>query len=273
MYVKIAEKTNEYDKRFNGISHFEKYPQMSPFIGKNYSSEKGLLLIAQNPIIDEKEEKHNYEFLLKNNTYKILGDYYIENINDIREKNKTIGYIIEKWTDLERCILKYSRADFRKIPFSQYLYPNIVKTSKHINFFKDNSENIFSYIAFMDFFQKPNYIKEFIPNEDDIKIANIILEEVIKIIMPKYVYFASDCVFKSCNEEIQNKNIIIGNGSHPGYWNLKQKANHYSKPKDIDDISGNESFIHFINITKYFKKKYYESAKLHITGLLALRRQ
>jgi hypothetical protein len=253
MYVKIAERTNEYDEKLKEISLFEIHPQMIPFVGKNYNlMEKRLLVIAQNPIIDKKEEEHNYKFLINNNIYKILDDYYIKGINDIRKNNNRIGDIIEKWTKLEDCIRKYSRADLRGIPSSQYLFQKIIKASKEINFFKKNMKNIFSYISFMDFFQKPNYIENFIADKNDIEIANIILMEVIKIISPKYIYFASDCAWENYTGKTKNDNIIVGNGSHPGYWNLNQKGKHYFKPEKTEDISGSESFKYFIEYYKIF---------------------
>jgi hypothetical protein len=114
---------------------------MIPFVGRYYNSrENKLLLITQNPIIDGKEEKNKHNYLLQNNVQYYLENYYDYGIDDIKKINRIIGYTIEKWTDLRKCIKKYAfiNCEGRNLPKSQILFSEIVKSSKEINYFKNN---------------------------------------------------------------------------------------------------------------------------------------
>jgi hypothetical protein len=239
MYRKIAEKTIEFDERMKEIPYFELYPQMIPFIGKHYaSSEEKLLLLAQNPIIDEK-------FLLKSPEMKnILDNWYILDMDKIKE-NKNIFWYIEKWTNLEKNLIKYAKGNFIGVPRSQYLFSSIIKASKEIDFFNQNQESIFSYIAFMDFFQKPHLPEEFKPNEQDKEMSLKILKKVIEIIQPTLIFFISDLgyrIWESSDMPVLFDKINVGYGSLPAspWWNRKDK----------EKLNGEERFKNFIKEMK-----------------------
>jgi hypothetical protein len=254
-YVRGSESTKTFEENIKKISHFKIHPQMIPFVGKYYGSiDSRLLVIAKNPIIDEKFSRSFFE---RNNIDQVIEDWYENGIEDIKKKYNRIAYAVEKWTNLEKNIIKYAWLDTegRNIPSSQKLFSEIIKVSKEIDFFKENDKNIFSYITFMDYFQRPNYLNEFIPNIKDKKIAHVTLMEIIKVINPNFIYFVCDEANNIWNEDkntMENNTIIFGNGSHPGYWFYNTEAIHYTKPDNKNRITGRESFKYFIEINKIF---------------------
>jgi hypothetical protein len=219
MYYHKAKGTKKYDEKLKEISHFKLHPQMIPFIGKFWrSSENGLLILAQNPIIYE-DIPISYE----RSVCKILDDWYITDILDI--ENKSIGLKIRKSTDLVKNIESYSRIGDNPIPMSQRLFNTIIQAIIEKNVVGKNNENILSYIAFADFFQIPHYKETFCPNENDIIVANETLKKIVEIIKPKFIFFVSDEAYNAFDKKMFNDTILIGHSCHPSrnHWNTYGK--------------------------------------------------
>jgi hypothetical protein len=248
MCHKKVEESVEYDEKFKGIPQYKLHPQMIPFVGKYYSqSEKRLLLIAQNPVIGEVDEQINS--LKENNINQIIDDWYIKGIDKIEDENNTSVFrIVEQWTNLNKNIISYAKGDFLRVPNSQYLFPAIVTASEDIDFFNRNHENIFSYIVFTDFFQKPHLPETFKPSDIDIEKSIEILKEIVKIIEPTHIFITSyeaQKIFESHNVDILIDKNNIGNSCHPmtKWWNKK-----YGEEKK----SGKERFQEFIRKNEIF---------------------
>jgi hypothetical protein len=215
-----AKRTKEFDEKMKEIPHFKQHPQMIPFVGKFWkSSENGLLIIAQNPYI------YDIPIFYENIVHQILDDWYTTSIFDI--ENKVIRDKIKKSTELIKNIEDYSIVGDSPIPPSQRLYNNIIQAIIEKNIVGKNNENILSYIAFVDFFQRPHFNEDFNANEQDIIIANETLKEIIKIINPKYIFFVSDGAYNALDKKMFNENILIGHSCHPS------KNHWYNYGKDV----------------------------------------
>ncbi|MDR2535914.1 MAG: hypothetical protein LBD29_07785, partial [Treponema sp.] len=106
---------------------------------------------------------------------------------------------------------------------SQRIYSEIENAIIEAKVSFPKNENIFSYISFMNFFQRPAYEKfkegRFDPNKQDIEKANETLKDVIKYIAPQYIFFVSNKAWENYDKNIFPDNI--GNSCYPmtNHWN------------------------------------------------------
>jgi len=157
--------TKKYNKELLEIDHFTKHPQMIPFVGKYWGQYKKLLILGESHCMPDDFPKDTIEDVGWTNTVEIIDKTWYEDKEHVIFKN-----------------IDHAIIDSGFCP--GYIF----------------GENSFCFISFMNFFQRPalNAGEAILPNKDDIEIANETLIEVVNILKPDYLFFASrkarDCL-------------------------------------------------------------------------------
>jgi hypothetical protein len=244
--------TTKYNKKLLTIQHYEKYPQMLPWIGADYDNwnHKKVLVIGESHFLPPKSKIH------KSPTKWYNGN--ISNLNDDEdiEKNE------RAWTNTVGCI-KDARNQIYDSK-SQWIYKNIELALIKTRFTFNITEHMFRYIAYYNYFQRPanNKGESINHTAEDTEIAALVFMDLIKIIKPEIVCFTSDLAWKAClksNSLVMdeanwvahnNENTIVADVfPHPtcAWWNRKAYYLHGRGKK----LTGQSKFINFL--------KYYEA--------------
>jgi hypothetical protein len=197
--------TEKYDESLKALTHFQKFPIMLPFIGTEYDKRaKKLLIIAES--------------------------HYLE---------KDTQTDIMKWYELDETLISSDdRASVDTRGVVEYHYPNHKTLFRKIGesiiscgFNPKDKSNMFKYVAFYNFFQRPaeEYGKTINPNPKDIKKAEETFEHIVETINPTHILFVSK---KSWNfaSKVRGKykdRIAFGYSMHPSspWWNRKTSQN------------------------------------------------
>ena len=122
------------------------------------------------------------------------------------------------------------------------------------NFSFSDKTNMFRYISFVNFFQRPaeKTGDSIHVNEQDIEIANQTMSEIIRIIEPEFIFFVSSKAWKNFDKSLFNR-ANTGHSCHPSckWWNRKSKS--YTKSPNKQSVTGQESFIDFMNTHNIFQ--------------------
>jgi len=242
--------TSKYNKKLKSIQHFEKYPQMMPWIGADYDNpnHKRVLVIGESHFLPLKSKIH------KSPTKWYNGN--ISNLNDDEdiEKNE------RAWTYTVGCI-KDTRNQIYDSK-SHTIYKNIELALIKTDFYFNSKEHMFRYIAYYNYFQRPANNKGDSINYTtvDSKIAASVFSDILKIIKPELVCFTSKLAWNSCLEsnslQIDESNYTAHNNEntliadvfpHPScaWWNKKAYYLHGKGKK----LTGQMKFIKFL---KYY---------------------
>jgi hypothetical protein len=223
--------TTEFDSKLKIFFHYQNHPQMLPFVGKYWGKYKKLLVIG---------ESH---YLSPCFDITIIENWYNSNINDLDNINSGRA---RSWTNTSELI---DDTDYK--PKGHTSWKNI-KTAIHSTGF-DPPEDIFCYIAYMNFFQRPaqktgesiNVTKE------DCNIANEALAFIINIIIPDYIFFVSSKAWQYYNKKSFDEGLT-GHSAHSScpWWN--RKSSKYTKYDPEIVVTGKESFMDFIIHNKIF---------------------
>lgn len=200
-----------YDEKFLSIEHYNKYPQMLPWIGKYFGEKyKKILFIGESHYLPENSQVN-------------IGEWYDLNKNNLNTEE------IE-YTNTRYCLLK----NFN----NNSIWKNINQILKNIGI-QSTSNNLFEFFAFYNFFQRPavNIGKEIFQNQKDIEIANILFVKIVDIIEPDFVLFLSSKSWDNCkNGDYSFKWDFTPHPSSP-WWN--RKAATYSISDD-EILTGKE---------------------------------
>jgi len=216
----------EFDGKLKECEIYQKHPQLLPFIGKNYGNGKfnKLLIIGESHYIS--------------NTY-LAG----ENKGNDRKKEE-LKYIFENWYEISNSDLNNEECnDIGWTTTRKTITGSEARFNKRVRSALNNlSEDLFSCISFMNFFQRPASLKTSInSDEKDIKIANETLQFVCDIIRPDCLLFLSkkskdNFVGKSENFPDKEKIAVV---YHPTAWRWKKNHPVYGKQVFIDFIKNN----------------------------------
>lgn len=231
------------------INHYQYYPQMIPFVGKNYK-ETRLLVIAESHYLPPKTEDFDPE--------KLSNAWYEYGKNPIPKTAENALYWVDyTWT------AKIVAAD-RWNNKGHKIFKILQKSLK--------SERLMN-CAFMNFFQRPvpkegASMKDFI-TPYDIEVAGDTLQAVCKILEPTKIFFVSIMAYNAFYAYINNKehplkwewaknscqaiqmkdcfnNAIVGHGSHTADWRFKRLCD-YTRPMNRPSATGKEAFEYFIS--------------------------
>lgn len=270
-----------FNSKLLEIEHFKHYPQMIPFVGKNYKETK-LLVIAESHYLPPKTEYFDPKKLSDawygygtnpipetwndhNNGLVNLKDQ-VDSFNSENYENKPYPkencycWVDYTWTAKIIAAVEWNYKGGHRIYFS---LKDVLKKERLVN------------CAFMNFFQRPVpaskegvSMKNFIIKED-IEVAGDTLQRVCEILKPDKIFFASSCAWDNFNIYINKKGLrsgcsdnswqvikmkdcfnsaIVGHGAHPTcpWWNRKSK--NYTKDKNSkDNNTGRQAFEYFIS--------------------------
>lgn len=221
--------------KLSAIKIFKQYPQLMPFIGKYYDdNNKKLLLIG---------ESH---YLPENSTINKTIGWYDKNIKDLTDEEIM-------WSNTKEIIRFHKNQNNYKehgINFHKF-YRHIEEAIIESSNLKD-TENMFKYTAFYNFFLRPGFSGKSIEEENKDKIiANKTLLKIIEIIKPDIIIFLS---VKALNNfsNYDKVNSVIEGCPHPsdnyGWW-LSRKTQKYN------NMTGKKYFIYLLKKNKVFNKK------------------
>lgn len=232
--------TTKFDNDLqNQLPHLQNYPELLPFIGKEWDvSPHKILLIAESHYIDEGAISSNHENDWYNyNSDNFLWKDYLDSINTRDNVDKADNVKIHGYR-------------------SPYLhYYNVKKEIKsNLSDFKE-TELIFPYLAYYNYFQRPALADgaSIINNEKDNEIAYNTFKSLVNIIKPSKIIFTSnrsyDSFLYSINKHDEQAlfSIKIHSVPHPGsaWWN--RKAAKYGKAIGTNkNRTGRERFIDII---------------------------
>lgn len=274
-----------FNSKLLEIEHFKHYPQMIPFVGKNYK-ETRLLVIAESHYLPPKTEDFDPE-KLSNAWY----EYGKNPIPEIWENNPG------KTVNLKEQVDSFNSENYEKKTYpaeNSWCWVDYTWTAKIVAAvdWNNGGHRIFKLLqkslkserlmncAFMNFFQRPVpastegvSMKDFITPKD-IEVAGDTLQKVCEILKPYKIFFASSCAWDNFNFYINKKGLlsicsdnswqvikmkdcfnsaIVGHGSHtnrpkpPAKWYWITPCCAYTRPKNMPKASGKEAFEYFIS--------------------------
>lgn len=204
----------KYDKQLKAIKHYQKFPQMLPFIGSDYDNicngKVRIFVLGEshyfpkNSVIHKDAEKWYHQITEK----------------DLNEEEKD-------WINTREILM----GDWE--PQSHKIYENINDALAEFDAFNKIKRPIDG-IAFMNAFLRPaNEGKGIEPTELDISESAKVINEIIKIIQPTLVIFAS----KKAWDKLQHLNHKNKNYTHyPIYHRWLREKGKYGKEKFIQLI-------------------------------------
>ena len=197
---------DELESNLLKIGIFSKYNNLIPYLGKNYSQYK-ILIIG---------ESH---FLEENVIDQVKDDFYEGNLNNYEH------YIKENINILNN---KYECTRKKLHP----IHKNILSALKKNNLDYNN-------IAYYNFFLKPAKFRTTLNlTEKDIEVANDVIKKIINILTPRIIIFVSKKAYLNYHNR-ESKSFYV---QHPTcHWWYKKSTNQklYGKEKFVDIISKN----------------------------------
>jgi hypothetical protein len=223
-------RTDDYKSKLENVAHFMKHPQMMPFIGKYWGNYSKLLIVAESHYLDR--NKQNSELI--KNWYEITSD--------------ALDHNQKEWTFTSKLFNEVKDRHYPKKGHT--IFRNIEQAILDSGFKPNDTCNMFRYVSYMNFFQRPAEKTGGSINvsEEDVKIANDTLQDVVKIIQPDYIFFLSKKAWDSFEKSSFEKEKR-GHSCHPtsAHWNIESTK--------YGNRTGKGAFIHFIQKNKIFEKE------------------
>lgn len=221
-------RTNDYDADFRRIEHYVRHPQMIPFVGKQWGSHSRLLILAESHYLPTDDDR------------KFSEAWYDTNAKDLPVEKYRIFTSTAEIVNNAGYKQRYKRKGHR-------IFLNIERAILESGFNPENTDNMFQYVAFMNFFQRPaeKTGKSITVTDRDRRVANSTLRDVIRIIAPDFLFFVSSEAWKAYDKSLFDGDHV-GHSCHPtsAWWN--RKSRNYTKPTGVNVVSGKESFVRFI---------------------------
>ena len=196
--------TIDYDEKFRKIGivkydnaeigEYNRYPQMMPWVGAKYDEggHKKILLIGESHYLPDCAEER----------FRTTGGWYYQ------DEEELVGES-EAWTNTRK-IVGMGPTTWTN---EHGLYREINKVIGSLTNQNPETENLFQYVAFYNYFLRPAHSKglpfEYVCEEIDLNVARDAFLRITEIIQPDYVYFFSkyawDCLHKDAlNDVIMN---------------------------------------------------------------------
>ncbi len=212
--------TTKYDEALGGISHYQKYPKLLPFIGSNYDKRANRILIVG--------ESH---YLPKDTKVDLLK-WYDSDESSLSEEDK--NYI-----DVRGLLTYAIRSNYKADGHT--IFRNIESAALEIDFKSLNDSHFFSNVAFFNFYQRPaeNTGDSIIASQIDKGKGAEIFRQVTDIVNPTHIIFVSSKVRAEFTDE-DLCDYYCGHTPHPAmpWWNRKSER--------YGNITGKEKFQNFL---------------------------
>ncbi len=180
--------TEFYDQEFQKLDHYHKFPLMMPFVGSHFQQQKKKVLFIG--------ESHYLplEYSLHSNAYEWYNNYSQNDIIPTVKNKDVLCWIYTRFGPNSGNNQKYySRA--------YSIYRNIDKSILDV-FKPDLTDNMFRYVSYYNYFQRPAEAKLSIENNKiDNEFAIEIFNQLHQIIQFEYVIFASKRAFNAFKSE------------------------------------------------------------------------
>ena len=214
--------TKKYDKSLKKICHFQKFPEMLPWIGKDYDSRnhKKLLIIGESHYLPERSTVH-----------KNPCKWYRLSSHKLSKRER-------EWINTRQIIDSGRNQKWESK--AHWIYRNVELILKRV--FKPNdTTNMFQYIAFTNYFYRPAKNGQSIElSPDDKKHSREIIQQVVSKIKPDIVCFVSTTSYETAKEDsiisfLNSRRIKYDYTPHPTcpWWNrsCKKYGNRTGKGK------------------------------------------
>ena len=224
----MNESSIAFDEDLLKVDHYKKYPEMMPWIGCGFTTQKIKILLIG--------ESH---YLPKDCIYHLDAEAWYRGTSTTITKGRgsfTTRDIISSGT----------KDNWKKK--SRAIYKNTENAIYESRLFSIKPATTYANTAFMNFFQRPaqtngDSIK---PSNLDITVSNEVFSNVVKIIRPDVVIFTSSLAYKAAAKEqslkyLKEMNIQYTRCPHPytSWWNRPSKK--------YENKTGRTHFIDFIN--------------------------
>jgi ribosome-associated toxin RatA of RatAB toxin-antitoxin module len=163
--------TFKYNRDFKTIPHYRNYPQMIPWVGKEYglNRNKRILVVGESHYLPEKSVIH-----MKSRTWYSSNE---EKLNeDEKEWTFTVGIISGQFYEHR----------------SHWIFKNIEEAIRDTGFNPKMNEHMFRHIAYYNYFQRPAIEGlSLVPDDIDLRNSAEVFWSIIRIIKPGYICFVS----------------------------------------------------------------------------------
>lgn len=229
--------SNEFDRDLTALPHFDKFPEMMPWIGSEYITQNTKILILG--------ESHYFKkgIKLHHDPKAWYSRTFAESLDE------RIGHRVRY--QISRAI----NGSFKGIP-THLMHKNLHNELRITDYFKNLSTSNgtpFDAIAYLNYFQRPaNRMGRSISVEaQDIDVARETIEGVIKVIKPEVVLFASVKAYKTAIKSglFSGGEMLRDYSAHPCsvHWNKPCKKYGKLQGEILGPMSGKERFVRAIN--------------------------
>jgi len=258
--------TEEYNSRFLEIGNddendptgfYEHFPQMLPWIGKDYNSlnHKKILFIGESHYLPEGIDDELYT---PDGWYEQDLNNLLDNSTDAYDFTFTVGKVslksdVGNWSSRAHSIYREIEKAMRNTVAEKEEYKSCT--------------NMFQYAAYYNYFLRPAYKGESIRKNikpKDLIIADDAFKEIIGIIKPDCIYFLSKYAWETyCQKNRENpfilnlshstKLINVDYSPHPScsWWNRK----HINLNNSGELLTGKEKMLDFLKKNHVFDEK------------------
>ena len=208
--------TNRYNEQLRRIEHYERYPQMMPFVGRGYEEYRTLLLLESHYLPKESRVHLDAERWYNGRSYSLSEEEkrWIHTRNIINDRCHWDG-----GQSIGRINLALIEALGQE---------------------GEERDNMFQYFCYMNAFQRPAIQGSDIQETDlDIEKSDEVIRQVIEILQPRHALFSSKKAAGRFMESVAQQDVTVGATQHPisSWWNRESGA---------EKITGKERFICFI---------------------------
>lgn len=220
--------SNEFDEVLDSVEHYQKYPEMKPWIGCEYAgSSIKILVIGESHYLDVGSTYHH-------DPQEWYGGVTVSDKKDsgwIKTRNIISNGIESNWKSKSKTI-----------------YRNIEKALIESNANCSERTTAFSNIAFLNYFQRPaeQTGKSIKVSKLDSDVSKSVVRQVVKAISPEVIIFTSSLAWRHAKrsnliKEFDEQSIKYTRAPHPGmpWWNRVSKA--------YGNRTGKQHFVHFVN--------------------------
>lgn len=197
-----------YDERFSGVSHFQLYPELYPWVGLSFHSHCPRILVVG--------ESH---YLKPDSDYHHDASAWYVGI-DIKVRPD------RAWTITRNIIANGLANQWREK--SKSIYRNIEAAAVDAGVSASTSDSPFHSMAFMNYFQRPAQVsgKSIVASALDKSHSSAVLNAVLEILSPQIVIFCSVLAWRAAWESVQgNKHVRFAFTPHPAtrWWHTPMR--------------------------------------------------
>lgn len=216
-----------YFEQLAAIEHYQKYPNLIPWVGKDYQkSQNRLLILGESHYLEENSEYHH-------EPVSWYAGVDVSQCDDLT------------WMETAGIIRKGLENGWKKK--SRLIYKNLSNALIESGISEFNVSQPFNQICYLNYFQRPAETlgKSIKVSESDSEHSAIVVREVISIVKPNIVVFSSTLAWNNASEVgvielLKEKGIKVARVPHAGmhWWNRVAKK--------YGNKTGKDLFIDFI---------------------------